>query len=52
VSRAVIEALRSQAATAGDLKMVAVCDAALRGQAVAIKECQRVIAYAAMRADE
>lgn len=38
-----IKALRSEAAAAGDAKMVAICDRALKGSRKAIAECERVI---------
>lgn len=38
-----IEALRNEAATAGDLEQVAICDRALAGDEAAIAECERVI---------
>ncbi len=41
-----IEALRSEAGTAGDRKMVAICDRALAGDETAIAECARAIAAA------
>lgn len=38
-----IESLRTEAAAAGDLEQVAICDRALAGDADAIAECERVI---------
>lgn len=46
-----IETLRSEAAAAGDMAQVEVCDAALRGDTDAIAECERVIADAAAQQD-
>lgn len=41
-----IETLRAEAATAGDLSMVEVCDRALRGDRHALAQVQRTIADA------
>lgn len=38
-----IQALRSEAASAGDDKQVALCDAALNGDNAARKKCQRAV---------
>ena len=38
-----IETLRTEAAQAGDTKMVAICDRALNGSARATAECRKVI---------
>lgn len=46
-SAELIEALRAEASTAGDLDQVAVCDRALSGDRDAMAECQRVINTAA-----
>lgn len=46
-----IETLRTEAATAGDLDQVAICDRALAGDAEALRECERVIRAAAAMAD-
>lgn len=46
-----IEALRNNAAEAGDLDQVAVCDRALAGDDAAIAECVRVITDAEAMAD-
>ncbi len=43
----VIQALRAEAAAAGDMAQVAICDLALDGDADAQRECLRVIADAA-----
>lgn len=49
---AAIERLRTEAATAGDLAQVAICDRALDGDETARAECARVIrAAAAMGAE-
>jgi len=50
--KAAIRALQAEAAEAGDLDMVAVCDRALAGDEVARAECGRVIAAAAAMGDE
>ena len=42
-----IEALRTEAGEAGDLEQVAICDAALRGDAEALAEVERVLTEAA-----
>lgn len=41
-----IESIRSEAARAGDLEMVTVCDQALDGDTAALAECAEVIATA------
>lgn len=41
-----ITALRFEAATAGDLAMVRICDRAIAGSSRALRECRRVIAAA------
>jgi len=41
-----IATLRAEAATAGDIKMVAICDRALAESTRAIRECVRVISDA------
>lgn len=41
-----IEALSTEAASAGDMAQVAICDRALAGDAEAVAECARVIADA------
>lgn len=46
ITNSQIEALRNEAATAGDLVMVAICDRALAGDEAAIAECERVISDA------
>jgi len=46
ISREQVRALRTEAAEAGDLEQVAVCDRALEGDSDAILECSRVIADA------
>ena len=46
-----IEALRDEAARAGDLEQVALCDAALRDEADARAECARVIRASAAMGD-
>lgn len=51
-SRTDIRKLSTEAATAGDLAMVAICDRALDGDEAAIAECARVIAEAAAAAAE
>lgn len=38
-----IRTLRSEAAEAGDLEQIAVCDRALAGDETALAECERVI---------
>jgi hypothetical protein len=47
VTNTQIEALSTEAANAGDLAQVALCTAALAGDADARAECERVIAAAA-----
>lgn len=47
ITSAQIAALKSEAANAGDSKMVAVCDRALDGSRRAIAEVRRVLADAA-----
>jgi hypothetical protein len=51
-SHSAIETLAAEAAVAGDLEQVAICDAALGGDAAAIREVARVIAAAAAMGDE
>lgn len=46
-----ITALRNEAATAGDLAQVAVCDRALAGSRRARRECARIIADAEAQQD-
>lgn len=46
VQKSTIETLRAEAATAGDLSMVEVCDRALRGDRHALAQVQRTIAAA------
>lgn len=46
-----IEALRAEAAEAGDMEQVALCDAALDGDEAALDACRRVIADAHAQAD-
>lgn len=47
-----VERLRAEAATAGDLAQVAICDRALDGDETARAECARVIRAAAAMGDE
>lgn len=47
-----IRILRAEAATAGDLEQVAICDAALSGDVGAHAECARVIDDAHAQDDE
>lgn len=42
-----LTALRSEAAMAGDLAQIRLCDRALRGSVRALRECRRVLAAAA-----
>lgn len=42
-----VQALRDEAGSAGDLEQVAICTAAMNGDAGARDECARVIAEAA-----
>lgn len=51
ITPAQIRKLSNEAAEAGDLEQVAICDRALAGDAEAIAECARVIADAAAQAD-
>lgn len=46
-----VEALREEAASAGDMAMVEICNRALGGDAEARQECGRVIAAAAAMGD-
>ena len=46
-----IEALKNEAAVAGDLAMVRTCDRALDGDESALRDCARVIADAVSMAD-
>lgn len=46
VTKNQIQALRTEAGAAGDLKQVAICDRALDGDEAARAECARVIADA------
>ena len=41
-----VTALRDEAAEAGDLKQVAICDRALKGSGAALAQCGQVIVYA------
>ncbi len=50
ITAAQIRKLSIEAAEAGDLDQVAVCERALTGDVEAQAECQRVIEYAAGRA--
>jgi hypothetical protein len=52
ITDAQISNLRAEAGNAGDLDMVAICDAALEGDEAAIKECVRVISDAEAMATE
>lgn len=47
-----IKTLRAEAATAGDLPMVKVCDRALRGDRHALAQVQRVLADARAMTDD
>lgn len=47
-----IRALSTDAAEAGDLDQVRVCELALRGDRGALVECERVLAYAAAQDDD
>ena len=47
LTTAQLHALRSEAAMAGDLAQVRLCDRALRGSVRAVRECRRVLAAAA-----
>ena len=46
-----INALRTEAAEHGDREQVSICDAALRGDAAALAECQRVLEDALAQQD-